>query len=398
MTVQSVAWSLPEDPTLAGAARALERRGFAGEVWDANWRLVYLTSEYRMLVSAGLRDAAVGGLGEHILSRSMCAVRDAWPSGPTFESFREALRSWGGFLMATSAGGREAVLEVADPRLRSALEGLRAEPPPAAWSVRVDVKFGSETLGNDVLIVCLHNHDGRRAGYASIVKPELRAGVLGMLALGDARLFERMSALLEPARRPAAVLFGDLERSSVLARRLSTPAYFSLIGRLARGTDRAVVRAGGIVGKHVGDGVTAFFLAEDTGSESSAARACLEATRAIRDSARIAAERSGLDPADVTMRFGLHWGATLYVGRLMTSGRAEVTALGDEVNEAARIEACASGGRALASKGLMERLDSRDAAVLELDPSSLSYTPLAELATASEKARRDAPAVAVCEF
>jgi len=34
-----------------------------------------------------------------------------------------------------------------------------------------------------------------------------------------------------------------------------------------------------------------------------------------------------------------------------------VTAVGDEVNEAAGIEACASGGRMLASKNPIERLD-----------------------------------------
>jgi len=45
------------------------------------------------------------------------------------------------------------------------------------------------------------------------------------------------------------------------------------------------------------------------------------------------------------MRFGLHWGATLYVGQTATSRRTEVTALGDEVNRGARIEACATGGR-----------------------------------------------------
>jgi class 3 adenylate cyclase len=49
-----------------------------------------------------------------------------------------------------------------------------------------------------------------------------------------------------------------------------------------------------------------------------------------------------LQPEDLVMHFGLHWGATLYVGQIATSGRTEVTALGDEVNEAARIEACAT--------------------------------------------------------
>ena len=45
--------------------------------------------------------------------------------------------------------------------------------------------------------------------------------------------------------------------------------------------------------------------------------------------------RSDVAPGDVVLRFGLHWGSTLYVGNISTRGRTEVTALGDEVNEAA---------------------------------------------------------------
>ena len=97
------------------------------------------------------------------------------------------------------------------------------------------------------------------------------------------------------------------------------------------------------------------------------------------------------------MRFGLHWGATLYMGRILTAGRSEVTALGDEANEAARIEACATGGRALASKSLIERLNRADADALGLDTGHTTYTPLADLSTATDKARRDAPSIAVCE-
>ena len=98
------------------------------------------------------------------------------------------------------------------------------------------------------------------------------------------------------------------------------------------------------------------------------------------------------------MRFGLHWGSTLYVGQIATTGRVEFTALGDEVNEAARIEACAAGGLMLASKNLMERLDPGDAAALDLDPDHVTYTALGDLNSATEKARRDAPAIAVCEI
>ena len=61
-------------------------------------------------------------------------------------------------------------------------------------------------------------------------------------------------------------------------------------------------------------------------------------------------------------------------------------------------EACASGGRALASKALIERLEAHDSAALEVDPTHTSYTMLADLATTTEKARRDAPAIAVCDL
>jgi class 3 adenylate cyclase len=86
------------------------------------------------------------------------------------------------------------------------------------------------------------------------------------------------------------------------------------------------------------------------------------------------------------------------MGRILTEGRSEVTALGDEMNEAARIEACATGGRMLASKTLIERLNHADANSLGLDTSHMTYTPLTDLSTATDKARRDAPSIAVCEL
>jgi len=52
----------------------------------------------------------------------------------------------------------------------------------------------------------------------------------------------------------------------------------------------------------------------------------------------------------------------------------------------------------LASKRLIERLDAEDAAALAIDHNHVSDTPLADLPTATDKARRDAPAIAVCEI
>jgi class 3 adenylate cyclase len=187
---------------------------------------------------------------------------------------------------------------------------------------------------------------------------------------------------------------GDLRGSNASA---STAANFAFSRRLVRAADQCVVDAGGIVGRHAGDGVVAFFLPENIGSESAAARSCIIAARALRDTLTEIAARTEIPASEVSLRFGLHWGATLYIGRILTAGRSEVTALGDEVNEAARIEACATGGRALASKSLIERLNRADADALGIDTGHTTYTPLADLATATDKARRDAPSIAVCE-
>jgi class 3 adenylate cyclase len=45
------------------------------------------------------------------------------------------------------------------------------------------------------------------------------------------------------------------------------------------------------------------------------------------------------------------------MGQVVTGGRLGVTALGDEVNECARMKQTATGGALLASKALIERLD-----------------------------------------
>ncbi len=173
---------------------------------------------------------------------------------------------------------------------------------------------------------------------------------------------------------------------------MSSRAYFELVGHLTDLIDSHVIKHGGIVGKHAGDGASALFLVEQLGdSESEAASAAVRAARAIRDGA------SRLGPVDIDARVnvGVHWGATLMVGQVATGGRLEVTALGDEMNEAARIESAAAGGVALASKLLLERLEPTEATNLGLDPDALSYVTVGELEGTSEKALRDAGAISV---
>ena len=81
-----------------------------------------------------------------------------------------------------------------------------------------------------------------------------------------------------PARRPGSILFADLEASGELSRRLSSRGYFDLVGHLTDLIDSQVIKQGGIVGKHAGDGASALFLVEQLGnSESEAASAAVRA-------------------------------------------------------------------------------------------------------------------------
>jgi hypothetical protein len=140
-----------------------------------------------------------------------------------------------------------------------------------------------------------------------------------------------------PGRRAGAGTAGCRRRrrrsSSALARRLSTPGLFALGRPFVAAADACVVDAGGVVGRHAGDGASPpCFCLRPPARIRRRARACIASARALRVAAAGVAERCNLDARDVVLRFGLHWGATVYVGQLLTRGRAEVVALGEEVN------------------------------------------------------------------
>ena len=139
----------------------------------------------------------------------------------------------------------------------------------------------------------INDDDGRFLGVAA-ARPHDAAGepaARGWAAATSASS-SAWTASASRARRPAAILFADLEASGALSRRLSSRGYFDLVSGLTDLIDSAVIERAGIVGKHAGDGGSALFLAADfDGSESAAARAAIEAARAIRDGADAARSR-----------------------------------------------------------------------------------------------------------
>jgi class 3 adenylate cyclase len=299
-------------------------------------------------------------------------------------------------MLADDPGGAERLSEMVKPELRAAvMECEPAEVPIWTWLTQTT---GIIPAVNQVRTfgVRVRTTSGEPLATVYMYGANLPATLLALVAQGDRSMFERMARLAEPGRREAAVLFADIQSSGELSRHLSSAAYFQLVQALFTHLDQVVIEAQGIVGKHAGDGLSAFFLTEECDSGIGAAGAALDAARKLASTARETAERAELQPAhDLQLNVGVHWGGALYMGQVVTGGRLEVTALGDEVNECARIQETARDGTVLASKALIERLDPDHARRVGIDPDAVAYRTVAELPDASEKAVRDAGLIPV---
>ena len=244
-----------------------------------------------------------------------------------------------------------------------------------------------------MLFVQIKDDNGDFAGVVLFCFIDLNPNLVSLLARGEESTYERMAKLVDPGTRQAAVLFCDLAGSGRLSRQMSSATYFRLVRQLWTGIDQTVAANDGIIGKHAGDGASAYFLVDDLGSSSKAAHAAIASARRIHE----VSEQTFAEVMDgpCVMRIGIHWGGSLYMGQLVPGGRLDVTALGDEVIECARIQESAEENTTLASKQLLEQLTDDDAASLGIDLEKLHYAPLAELSGANEKAARDAGGVAV---
>ncbi|MFL6091159.1 MAG: hypothetical protein ACJ71Z_13575 [Aeromicrobium sp.] len=375
----------------------MEAAGMVFEIVDARFRSVYLSSEWTRTI--GVSDDEVRRqIGQSLLVRVLREDADI------VRVSRDSGTAW--FLH--NAPFMRRYLDPADPDFNETFDSTApyaaeiepAEVVPRAWFDRVsfptNLRFRRYLLGDQNQVqLRISDDDGRFVGVVYLYRGILPESLMHLLGRGDPGLFERMDRVTEPARRTAAILFADLEASGVLSRHLSSRGYFDLIRGLTDLIDMSVIGHNGITGKHAGDGGSALFLTDDfEGRESGAARAAIATARAIREGS------AQLGPPDVEVKVnvGVHWGSTLMVGQVATSGRLEVTALGDQMNEGARIEAAATAGAILASKDLIERLEAADAEASGIDPNAIAYTTVAELAGASDKAIRDAGTIPVASI
>jgi class 3 adenylate cyclase len=377
------------DSPLDLIAANLEETGWAAEVCDADWRLVYATSQLRGIV--GNPSDAELGIGSHYLeSRAL----PFWRAILDTQTMQGWLRENAPQMLAEDPASEPRLAAMLPPELAPVL--AEVEPRDlGVWTSTIRLQALDDTLVIRYFGARARRADGTPVATLYIYGSALPAQLLAMVSRGRRHHFERMARLIEPGRREAAILFADVEASGALSRRLPSSAYFEFIREFSTRADDVIIEGGGIVGDHVGDGITAFFVVDDVGGASRAARAAIEVGRGLQETIERAGRGVGLGPGEVRLNIGVHWGATLYMGQVVTGGRLEVTALGDEVNECARIEQTARGGALLATKNLIEHLDADDAAAVALDPANVAYRALGDIDGADAKAVRDAGLIAV---
>ncbi|MDQ3963407.1 MAG: adenylate/guanylate cyclase domain-containing protein [Actinomycetota bacterium] len=384
------------DPRLAAWIVELEKIHAAGLVIDADWRLVWASDYWKGFLDETDDDKV--GVGRHIAE---CLMSDLWLDRMTEESQVRLFLDIGPYFLEELKRQGIDIYEITIEPLRRFIDDLEPKELPYVFASHFDyIEPGApdelEPYRVDVIASRINDENGDLIGCWVGSDMHVAPNLVSLLARGDADMYERMARLVDPASRQAAILFCDIVGSTDLSRQLPSAAYFKLIRRLWTGIDRGVARSRGVIGKHAGDGASAFFLVDDLGSPSAAAAAAIKTAREVHEfSASIFAE--ALDSPCI-MRVGLHWGGSLFMGQLIPGGRLDVTALGDEVNECFRIQEVASTDQTLASKQIVEQLSADEAAALGLDPEKLSYTTVAEFPGASEKAARDAGTIPVTDI
>lgn len=381
-------------------AKELERGRWPGWIIDADLVIRHATSELKTFMEESLGrpvDDRLVGVGEPMLE---ALTNEVWSATMGADSLARLMPRVMGYLKDEfGAEGEKYVPEPFKPFFEASVDVQSF----GMLSDRFDYTVPElPPLPVEFLLTGLRGREGELLGIVCVSQMGLRPTLVSLLSRGDERMFERMAGLRDPKRCQGAILFADLQGSTRLSRILPTSTYFSFIRTLATNADAAIASNGGVVGRHAGDGVGGFFLLDDGGSASqvaaSAVKAAYEIHRRANDAIDDVVRAAELDRSDYGMNIGLHWGASLYMGQLVPGGRLDVTALGDSVNECARVQEAANDGCLLASKQLIEQLSNDDATAVGLELDKLLYKPISEIDHVSEKAARDAGLIPVTKL
>jgi len=148
-----------------------------------------------------------------------------------------------------------------------------------------------------------------------------------------------------------SMLFADVRGSTALSEGMTPIEFQQLINRFFVGTTKVIIDEDGLVEKLAGDAVAAFWGAGFAGQEYVA--------RTIRAAQKI---QKVMAQQKIPVGIGIHAGVAFFGAMGEENGLINVSAIGDEVNTAARIASKAAAGEILVSEPALAKagIDGKD--------------------------------------
>jgi adenylate cyclase len=262
-------------------------------------------------------------LGVWLYERSHQRIAIAYPGGkqvqvrPGTTTVLEASRL-GGIPHASVCGGRG---RCSTCRVRLG-PGFASLPEPDAEEARVLRRVGAPP---GVRLACQI-----RPGVDLAVTPLLPANATPKEAFAK-------PDFMQGAEREIAILFADLRQFTRFSESKLPFDVVFVINQFSRQMGSAIQASGGRIDKFIGDGVMALFGIE-AGPETGSRRA-LAAARAMAENLEALNKSLAHDLAEpLRIGIGIHCGAAI-VGEMGYATAVTVTAIGDAVNTASRLEA-----------------------------------------------------------
>jgi len=136
-----------------------------------------------------------------------------------------------------------------------------------------------------------------------------------------------------------SMLFVDVRGSTALSEQMTSMEFQKLINRFYVGTTKAIAEEDGLVEKLAGDAVAAFWGAGFAGADYTA--------RTIRAAQNIL---KTMNRQKIPVGIGVHAGVAFFGAMGSAEGLVNISAIGDEVNTAARLASKAAAGEIIVSE------------------------------------------------